>query len=405
MQEGGSRIGFSELTGVPITRSKIRLVFRILAPFLAFFLLPRLVGAEIYAAFVLSFFFFTSAIGLLTSPLEHALIRLRSKPGYGPKFVQIFWAYLAIAIAASFVAGMTYNLFPTKFQTVTATSMTALVAVATAAVASQVGYFLKFLRSDWYYYYAEILNYALIALVVLVVKSWGSLNFLIFSCLSSLTYLGLVAIRLLQMSKQVTIAPPQPRRIGSLLLRAFRASTLPSLFGALVKRADSFYMPVMEFSPVAVLVYRLIRNVIASVSLVGNMHAQDIWMTRRISKKVSSPAAYVLITISMMIVLTSVVWLYLEWLGVSNPLQPSDLGCIGVSTAAAVYLSLNAAEINRVFQQGRYDIVLKGSLISLTSFLTLLVLGKLNHLDVVTYLLILVYIPQLANGLYIRKTN
>ncbi len=370
---------------------------------MAFFLLPRLVGAEIYAAFVLSYFFFASAIGLFTSPLEHALIRLRSKPGYDLKYVQLFWAYLAIAIAASLIAGITFSLFPTEFQAMSAISMTALVAVATAAVASQVGYFLKFLRSDWYYYYAEILNYALIALVVLVVKTLGTLNFLIFSCLSSLTYLSVVAIRLLQMSKQVTITPPQPRRISSLLLRAFRATTLPSLFGALVKRADSFYMPIMEFSPAAVLVYRLIRNVIASVSLAGNLHAQDIWMTRGISNRMPSPFAYVLITISIMMILTSVVWLYLKWLGLSNPLRPLDLGCIGVSTAATVYLSLNAAEINRVFQEGRYDIVLKGAIVSASSFLALLVLGKLNNLDLVTYLLVIVFIPQLLNGLYIRK--
>ena len=388
---------------MPITRSRVRLVFRILAPFVGFFLLPRLVGTEIYAAFVLQFFFFTSAIGLVTSPLEHALIRLRSKPGYGSKFAQMFWAYLVIAVVASFVAGMTYGLFPSPVQTQSGSGLMALLAIAIAAVASQVGYFLKFFRSDWYYYYAEILNYVLIAVVAILAEFWGSLDLLTFSCLSALTYLGLTAIRLLQMSKCAGIGQPQPRRIGCLSLRAFRASTVPSLFGALIKRADSFYMPIMGSSPAAVLVYRLIRNVIASVSLVGNMHAQDIWMTRRVSRQGLPPAAYLLVTTCMMIILASVVWLYLIWLGVSNPLQPADLVCSGLSTVAAVYLALNAAEINRVFQQGRYDIVLTGSLFSLASFLALLVIGRLTNFHSVTYLLILVFVPQLVNGLYIKK--
>lgn len=388
---------------MPVTRSRLRLICRIAAPFVGFFLLPRLVGSATYATFVLQFFFFTSAIGLVTSPLEHALIRLRSKPGYGTKFSQIFWAYLAIAILVSFVADLTYVFLVSSAKPLSGSESMALLVVILAAVACQVGYFLKFFCLDWYYYYAEVLNYALVSVMAVLAHFFGGLDLLTFSCLSALVYLGLTAVRLFQISKCAGIGRPQLHRIGLLTLRAFRSSTLPSLFGALIKRADSFYMPVIGYSPVAVLVYRLIRNVINSVSLVGNIHAQDVWMTRRVSRQGLTLVAYLLITTCMMILLASMIWLYLDWLGESNPLQPADLVYSGLSIMIAVYLAMNASEINRVFQLGRYDIVLRGALFSLFAFLALFVIGRLSDIDSLTYLLILVFLPQLVNGLYIKR--
>jgi len=360
-------------------------------------------GADIYAAYIVQFYFFTSAIGLLTSPLEHALIRLRNRPGYDSKFVQIFWAYIFITIVACCLAELIYILFPFKVQNLSSTNLTVLTAVAIASVASQIVYFLKFFRSDWYYYFAEALGYLIITVLVVLLNFLYDLNLLIFAWLSALTYVSLTLIRLFQLYKQVLLNPPQIRRIGLLLLRAFRSTTMPSLFGAVVKRADALYMPVMDISPVTVLVYRLIRNIISAVSLVGITYAQDIWMSRRVPRQAMSYYIFFIASVSFMALLALVVWLYINWLEVSNPLKLADICCIALSTTAAIYLSLNAADINRVYQQGRYDVILAGSTISFLTFLTLLIFGNLINLTIVTYLLVLIFFPQLANSLYIQR--
>ena len=385
---------------------RVRLIFRVIVPFIVFFLLPRLVGPDIYAAYIVLFFFFTSAIGLVTSPLEHTLIRMSSKPGYVTKFIQIFWGYLGIAVIVSFVAVIVFIFLPITAQIPSGTlRLLVLLAVAFTALICQLGYFLKFLCSDWYYYYAEIVNNVFLVALIIISEFWVRIDLMIFSLISLVVYLGLVAVRLLQIFKKISIIRPRPMRIILLIYRSFCATTISSLIGALVKRADSFYMPVMNFSPIAVLIFRLVRNVITSVTLVGNIHAQDIWMTKRMSKQKSSFAFFLIVTIFILITLVSIIWLYIEWLRISNPLRLNDLWCIGLSTMAAVYLSLNSVEINRVYQEGRYDIIFKGSLISLISLLLLIVAGKLNQLNVVTYLLILVFIPQLTNGLYIIRKN
>lgn len=401
-QEGGSCINISDLTRIRIARSKLRLAFRILVPFVAFFLMPRLVGAEVYASFVLQFFFFTSAIGLVTSPIEHALIRLRSRPGYGPKFVQLFWANAMIVTAACVLGGVIYYQLFESFQPLFGIGILVLPAVATAAATSQIGIFLKFYRVDWYYYYAEILGYMLIATLSILATFWRELNLITFSCVSALVYMTVCVMRLWQMSQEGSIERPRLRRIKSLLLRAVIATSLSSLLGALVKRADSFYMPALGSPPSTVLVYRLIRNTIAVAPLVGSLYAQDVWMNRSKPRHDLSFIVYLVATISLLLILCVVVWLYLEWLGIPNPLQFYDVGCIGLATMAVVFLSLNAVEINRVFQAARYSIVLAGSLLAFISSLGLFALGRLANFEFITYLLVIVFIPQFTNGLYVK---
>jgi hypothetical protein len=380
-----------------------RLLLRILVPFGAFFMLPRLVGAEIYSTYVLQFFFFTSATGLVTSPLEHALIRLRARPGYIPNFSQMLWAYLLISLVMIVSAGIAYDFLFDLPKGSSETNSAALLLIGVAALGSQFCYFLKFYRSDWYYYYAEVLSYLLIVTLSVLAKFQGGLDLVYFYLLTSLAYLVVVAIRLAQMSGHGSLGMPRARRIWILALRAFRSTTVPSLIGAMVKRSDSFCMPVIASSPTVILVYRLIRNVIASVSLVGSIRAQDIWMLGQSSERKLPSFVYLLVTAVMMAILSLVVWFYLMWLGVSNPLNLFDLVCSMVSMAAVVYMSLNAPVVNQVFQQGRYRVILKGSLLSLFSFLVLFVFGRMMQVEEVSYLLVVVFIPQLVNVTYIMK--
>lgn len=381
--------------------SRLRLILRILVPFGALFLFPWLTGVEIYAAFVLQFFFFVSAIGLVTSPIEHMLIRLRSRSGYDLKLTQLFWAYLSIASTACLAASLSYILFLGAVAQ-SGAGLLSILAVAVAAIAYQIGYFLKFFRSDWYYYYAESINYIVIALFCALVLAWGSLDLLVFSCISALAYLAVVATRLSQMVRQSVFKWPRPRRIVPMLLLAYRTTTLPSLLGVLVKRSDSLFLPALPVTSETVLVYRLIRNFISSAPLVGNLYAQDVWMARRVSNLRLPPATFAILTVLMLLVLAALVWLYLMWTGISNPLQLADIVCIGFATAAAVYLAFNAVKYNLAFQEGRYKIVLACSAPSFIIFLALVVLGLLGRFDFTTYLLVLVFLPQLVNGACIR---
>jgi hypothetical protein len=104
----------------------------------------------------------------------------------------------------------------------------------------------------------------------------------------------------------------------------------------------------------------------------------------------------------MFFVFLGVVWVYLMWLNIFNPLQSLDILCIGLATLASVYLSLNSALINRAFQGGYYDVLLMGTLLSSVCFLIMLGLGWSAKFDFVMYLLVLVFIPQLINGVYIK---
>ncbi len=382
-------------------RSVSRLLFRVAAPLGALFLFPRVAGVNVYAGFILQFYFFIGAVGLFTSPIEHMLIRLRHRRTYFMHFSQLLWAYIAISSATCAVAWIAYGVFHGSDTPASAYGLQTLL-VAFVAVSFQTGYFLKFYKRDWYYLYSEALGYGLVAVLSVLWTAAFEMNLFNFTIINAVAYTVLTSIRLWQLHGEGAIHRLRRRRMMPTLDLAYRGTTLPSLIGAFIKRADAFYMPALAAPATSILVYRLVRNIITVVLLFGNITAQDVWMGESAATRPVKQLNYIVLSGLVLLAIIVAAGVYSIWLGIPYPVGYGDAFFIVIATVAAAYLSLSAVEINRVFQVGRYDIILVGSLLALAGFVTLGAVGIGAHITNLNFLLVLCFLPQLLNGIYIK---
>lgn len=377
---------------------------RIVTPLGAIFLLPHVVGVSVYAEYLLQFYFFLGVVSLLSSPLEHILIHLSSRGHYQAHFCQLVLASLCVSAALCVFSGIAYFYIEgvVKHNTV---NKVQLFLIAITVVSFQTGYFLKFFKRDCYYEYFEIIAYCLILIGALLLASTEVLDIKLFICVNAIAYIALCIVRYAQIRKTVVAFRFRWYRLAPVLITAYRYTTLPSMIGAFIKRADSFYMPLYDATASSILLYRLVRNSISIMSLYGNIRAQDSWMGEKNAReKKFSLLVFISISIFSMAAILAASALYFLWIKADFVVDITSGIYVLIAVVSVSYLMLFAVDINRAFEYGRFDLILKGALISLVVFLALIIFGLLLHINELSFLLILVFIPQLSNGIYLKMS-
>jgi hypothetical protein len=94
--------------------------------------------------------------------------------------------------------------------------------------------------------------------------------------------------------------------------------------------------------------------------------------------------------------------LYFFWIKAEFVLDLHSGIYIYIAVLSVTYLMLCAVDINRAYEYGRFDLILKGALISSVVLFALIILGWFLHINQLSFLLILVFIPQLSNSIYLK---